>query len=88
MTDKTKPVFAYKDDGLEQRLRKNFLKQGFLIHAGATMGQISPGTVELTLPFSSKVDQHHGFFHGGAIATIADGAAGAAAQTLIARDES
>lgn len=71
------------DRQTEERMRANFSKQGFLIHSGAFLGKVKEGEVEIILPFCDQVNQHHGFFHGGAIATIADSASGAATQTLL-----
>ncbi len=76
--------FSFPDDETKRRITENFNRQGFLIHAGAELGLILPGFVEILLPHSSNVDQQHGYFHGGATATIADSSAGIAAQTLIA----
>src|SRR5262245_28161217 len=50
---------------------------------GAQLTSISPGAVEITLPASPAVSQQHGFVHGGAIASIADIAAGYAALSLM-----
>jgi len=41
----------------------------------------------LLLPYSDDVSQQHGFFHGGAIGTIADSAGGYAAFSLMSADD-
>ena len=75
---------GYQNSGdVDNRVRENYRKQGFLRHAKAQLAKVSPGMAEIILPFSADVDQHYGFFHGGAIATIVDGAAGAAAYSLL-----
>lgn len=74
--------FTFRHDNAEKATRTNFNRQGFLRHAGACLGAISPGACEIILPFSDRVDQQHGYFHGGATATIADSASGAAAVSL------
>ena len=88
MNTSNSAAFSYRHAGVENHIRQNFQRQGFLLHMGASLGDISPGYVEILLPFGSSVDQQHGYFHGGAIATIADGAAGAAAQTLVEKGAS
>ena len=50
---------------------------------GARLGQVSEGYCEIEVPFSPQVTQHHGLFHGGVVASIADTAAGFAAYTLM-----
>ena len=46
------------------------------------MEELSPGRCQVRLPFSDRVSQQHGFFHGGVIATVADTAGGYAAMSL------
>ena len=43
------------------------------------------GSLEITVPFASRVSQQHGFFHGGVIGAIGDSACGYAAMTLTER---
>jgi uncharacterized protein (TIGR00369 family) len=50
---------------------------------GATLGPISPGAVEIVLTPIPSISQQHGFVHAGAVAAIADSAAGYAALTLM-----
>lgn len=50
---------------------------------GARITQVSPGAVEIVLPASPAVSQQHGFVHAGAVASIADSAAGYAALSLM-----
>ena len=58
---------------------------GFL---GAELGAIGLGSCEILLPFQEALTQQHGFFHGGAIGTIADNAGGYAAFTLMSASDS
>jgi uncharacterized protein (TIGR00369 family) len=51
---------------------------------GASILHISPGAVDIALPASPSISQQHGFVHAGAVAAIADTAAGYAALTLMA----
>ena len=43
---------------------------------GAELVSVAPGAVDIRLPFSDGVSQQHGYFHAGAIASVADSAAG------------
>ena len=60
-----------------------FAGQPFMAHIGAELGSVGPGRAEIRLPFSPAVTQHHGFFHGGVIATLADNAGGAAGYSVL-----
>lgn len=50
---------------------------------GATLGEVSPGAVEISIHPSAAISQQHGFVHAGAVTAIADSAAGYAALTLM-----
>lgn len=60
----------------------SFAKQGLMSNLGAQLLSVSPGEVEIRLPFSDGVSQQHGYFHAGAIASIADSAAGYAGLSM------
>ena len=68
---------------MRDKINKGFQKQPFMNTIGAKLGKISEGKCEIILPFNLKLTQQHGLFHGGAIATIADNAAGFAAYSLM-----
>ena len=51
-------------------------------HLGAELVSVSPGEVTIRLPFSEGVSQQHGYFHAGAIASVADSAAGYAGLSV------
>ena len=53
-----------------------------MAYLGATLERVEPGRVEIALPFRAELSQQHGYFHAGAIATIADSAGGYAGFTL------
>jgi uncharacterized protein (TIGR00369 family) len=63
------------------RVLRSFERQGLMQHWGATVQQVSVGECVLTLPYSDKVTQQQGAFHGGAVGALADIAAGYAALT-------
>ena len=53
---------------------------------GAEVERVSPGEVDLTLPFRADLTQQHGFVHAGVVAAVVDSACGYAALTLMDRD--
>jgi uncharacterized protein (TIGR00369 family) len=71
------------DPGYEVRVRESFARQGLMVTLGASLVRVAPGRVEIELPASTTVSQQHGFVHAGALASIADSAAGYAALTLM-----
>jgi uncharacterized protein (TIGR00369 family) len=66
-----------------ERIRQSFAKQGLMTTLGAALGDISPGSVEISLIPNPAITQQHGFVHAGAVSAIADTAAGYAALTLM-----
>jgi len=49
----------------------------------ATLGDISPGLVEIAIRPDPTISQQHGFVHAGALSAVADTAAGYAALSLM-----
>ena len=66
---------------LHQRIHDSFMRQGMMQHRGARLVSVKPGMVELSLPFSERVTQQQGGYHGGAMGALADIAGGYAALT-------
>lgn len=50
---------------------------------GATIDRVAPGQVDIALRPAPEISQQHGFVHAGAVAAIADSAAGYAALSLM-----
>jgi uncharacterized protein (TIGR00369 family) len=67
----------------DSRIRASFASQGLMRTLGATLTRIAPGEVDITMPPTPAISQQHGFIHAGAVAAIADSAAGYAALTLM-----
>lgn len=65
------------------RIRSSFSKQGLMTTLGARLEKVEPGFVEIALTPSPAVSQQHGFVHAGAVAAIADSAAGYAALSVM-----
>jgi uncharacterized protein (TIGR00369 family) len=74
-----------QDPDFATRIEASFAKQGLMVTMGAMLGKIAPGHVSIILPVVSDVSQQHGFVHAGAVAAIADSAAGYAALSLMPR---
>lgn len=77
---------APSDPALYDRIETSFLRQGMMRHLGARLERVTKGEVELTLPFSDKVTQQQGSFHGGAMGALADIAGGYAGLTTAPAD--
>ncbi len=67
---------------LFQRIEASFLRQGMMQHLGARLLRVEPGLCEIALPYSERVTQQQGGFHGGAMGALADIAGGYAALTV------
>jgi uncharacterized protein (TIGR00369 family) len=68
-------------EALFNRIQTSFDRQGLMQHWGARLLRVEPGLCELALPYSDKVTQQQGGFHGGAMGALADIAAGYAGLT-------
>lgn len=64
-----------------------FREAQFVQELGIELVDLGPGWVRSRLVVKEKHKQQHGFVHAGVQATIADHTAGAAADTLVAADE-
>ena len=69
-----------------QRVAASFARQGMMQHLGARLVSVKLGMVELSLPFSERVKQQQGGYHGGAMGALADVAAGYAGLTVAPPD--
>ena len=66
-----------------QRVAASFARQGMMNHLEAKLLRVISGDVEIALPYSDKVTQQQGGFHGGAMGALADIAGGYAALTVL-----
>ncbi len=69
-----------------QRVEASFMRQGMMQHLGARLVRVESGLCEIALPYSDRVTQQQGGFHGGAMGALADIAGGYAALTVIVPD--
>ena len=67
----------------ESQVRASFARQGLMRAIGAELATLGPGSCTIELPFSERVGQQQGFFHGGIIGAVADSAGGYAALSLM-----
>jgi uncharacterized protein (TIGR00369 family) len=70
------------DDTLRQRVQTSLDRQGMMAQLGVRLLAVAPGEVTLALPYSDRVTQQQGGFHGGAMGALADIAGGYAALTV------
>lgn len=68
---------------LHQRVLDSLLRQGMMVHLEARLVRVGPGLCEIALPYTDKVTQQQGGFHGGAMGALADIVGGYAALTVI-----
>lgn len=65
-----------------QRVQTSLARQGLMQHLGTRLLAVAPGEVTLALPYSERVTQQQGGFHGGAMGALADIAGGYAGLTV------
>jgi len=70
----------------ERRVRDSFARQTFMSLLGARLGRVSPGEVDVELPFRNDLVQQHGYLHAGVTTAIADSACGYAALSVMPDD--
>ncbi|MEW9807696.1 PaaI family thioesterase [Mesorhizobium marinum] len=76
------------DPNYEERVRASFARQNAMATIGAELTLVTPGIIEIEMPFSEKLTQQHGFLHAGVISTALDSACGYAALSTIPDDAS
>ncbi len=67
---------------LRERVQSSLARQGMMQHLGVRLLSVAPGEVTLAVPYSDRVTQQQGGFHGGAMGALADIAGGYAALTV------
>jgi uncharacterized protein (TIGR00369 family) len=68
------------------RVAASFARQGLMGHLGAELADVGEGTCTITCRPRPELGQQHGYAHAGAVAAIADSAAGYAALSLQPED--
>lgn len=80
------PAFDPRNPDFDARTRDSFARQAAMRTLGASLAEVAPGRVVITLPWAEPLTQQHGFLHAGMVATALDSACGYAGFTLMARD--
>jgi uncharacterized protein (TIGR00369 family) len=75
-----------EDDSLRARVADSLQRQAMMQHLGVRLVSVARGCVTLAMPYSDKVTQQQGGFHGGAMGALADIAGGYAALTVAPPD--
>ena len=57
--------FQAQDPNFEARVRDSFARQAAMDTLGATLAEVAPGRVVITLPWAAHLTQQHGFLHAG-----------------------
>lgn len=73
-------------DDFAERVRKSFARQRAMALIGASLTRITPGVVEIELPYRDDLTQQHGFLHAGMLSAALDSACGYAAYSLMPAD--
>ena len=66
----------------EAAVRQSFERQGMMATLGASLVHLAPGEVDLSAPYAPEFGQQNGYWHAGAVASLADSANGYAALSL------
>ena len=74
--------WAPADPAFADAVRASFARQSMMATLGAEIVHLAPGEVDLAAPFAPQFGQQNGFWHAGAVASLADSANGYAAFTL------
>ena len=75
--------YSPQDPDFDRRVRASFGRQQVMATLGIEISRLSPGEVELTMPYAAAYTQQHGFVHAGIVATALDSACGYAAFSLM-----
>lgn len=68
-------------------IAQSFARQGLMTTFGAELVRTERGEIEIAMPWSERVTQQHGFFHGGVVGALADSACGYAALSMVGEGE-
>lgn len=79
-------TYPFVDNDFESRVRQSFARQKAMATIGAELTRVTPGIVEIEMPFDPNFTQQHGFLHAGIVSTALDSACGYAAYTMMPSD--
>jgi uncharacterized protein (TIGR00369 family) len=75
-----------KNSEYEAAVRQSFERQRMMARLGASLVHLAPGEVDLRAPYAPEFGQQNGYWHAGAVASLADSANGYAALSLAPAD--
>jgi uncharacterized protein (TIGR00369 family) len=75
-------AFELRNPRFEDAVRECFQLQGAMAAIDAVLTAVAAGRCSIRLPFSPRVAQQYGLFHGGIISAVADCAGGCAALSV------
>ncbi len=78
--------FQPQDPNFAERVRASFARQAAMATLGASLADVAPGRVVITLPWAAHLTQQHGFLHAGMVSTALDSACGYAGFSLMPAD--
>jgi len=76
-------AFKPQDPHFAERVAASFQRQTVMATLGAQLRQVTPGAVEIVLPYRADLCQQHGFMHAGMLTAVVDSACGYAALSLM-----
>lgn len=79
-------IFVPQDPNFETRVRASFAHLALMRTMAARLLKVTPGELEIDLPFRDDLTQHHGFLAAAVVTAIADVACGYAAIGLMPPD--
>jgi len=77
------PTFEPPDPDFQSAVRQSFERLTLMKTIGASLERVSPGEVEVRLPFRNDLTQHHGFMAAAVLTAVVDVACGYAAMSLM-----
>src|SRR6266540_2578689 len=82
------PTFDPEDPDFRSAVRESFDRLTLMRTIGAALERVSPGEVEVMLPFRNDLTQHHGFMAAAVLTAVVDVACGYAAMSLMPSESS
>lgn len=76
-----------RNSQFERDVRASFGAQAFMQEIGAVLTRVTPGAVDIRLPYSERLGQQNGFLHAGVTTALCDSACGFAALSLMEADK-
>jgi uncharacterized protein (TIGR00369 family) len=79
-------IWIPKNPDYESVVRQSFERQRMMATLGASLVHLEPGGVDLSARYTPQFGQQNGYWHAGAVASLADSASGYAALSLAPPD--